>query len=615
MAFQPVDNPHARLKTHYLRINLLNIAIIVLSLLLVCRLLYLQITQFNRYETLSLKNQMSIIPIAPPRGIIVDANGVVLAENIPVYVLEIIPEHVKNIPDTLKRLRQLIPSISEEDIHNFNRARYQNRSFIPIPLKLKLTEEEVAIFASYQYQFTGVSIKAQLMRYYPYGELTAHVLGYVGRINVQELQQVDPSNYRATNFIGKTGLERFYEDRLHGQVGYQQVETDVSGRTLRTIHKINPQSGEKLYLTLDIRLQKAAYEAMKNKRGAVVVLNPRNGNVLALVSSPSYEPNHFVNGIDAIHYKALATAIDKPLYNRAVRGAYPPASTLKPFIALTGLENGVADLNFKIQDPGWFKLPNSTHAYRDWKKTGHGVINMVRAITVSCDTYFYQLGHRLGINAIEDMLIQFGFGQLTHIDLIEEAPGLLPNPRWKRSAKGVSWYPGDTLITSIGQGFMLASPLQLANATAALGQHGRRFRPHLLDKIGKNDNERPQKYQPLEEYPIRLKEENYWTIISQAMHSVTTSDEGTGYRFGRNPPYPVAAKTGTAQVFGGKQYENKKQENMSEFLRDHSLFIAFSPVEDPEITLAVMVENDSAASIVARQVLDAYYRLKRGELS
>lgn len=612
---QCVKNERSESRLHQFRLNILVAMVICFSFLLVSRLAYLQISQYKRYETMSLKNQMSIIPIGPPRGIIVDSQGVVLAENIPVYVLEIIPERVKNLTNTLSKLQILLPSITDDDIDAFKHSRSQNRSYVPIPLKVKLTQEDVATFASNQYQFTGVAIKARLMRFYPLGEVTAHLLGYVGRINIPELQQVNATNYRATNFIGKAGIEKFYEDLLHGQVGYQQVETDASGRTLRVLNKKNPASGEKLYLTIDSRLQQAAYLAMKDKRGAVVAINTKNGDILAMVSSPSYDPNVFVNGINSKNYQKLSTSKDRPLYNRAVRGLYPPASTIKPFVALAGLENGVVDTSYKVYDPGWFKLPNSSHAYRDWKKTGHGPINISRAITVSCDTYFYQLGHRLGITAIEKMLRQFGFGQMTNIDLLEEAPGIVPNATWKRDKRKAPWYPGDTLITSIGQGFMLASPLQLANATAALSQKGKRFQPHLLKKSVQNDKNETHEYQAIEEPPVTLKENNYWTIVAEAMHSVITNNEGTGYRFGRTAPYSVAAKTGTAQVFGGKHYEKKRQEDMPEFLRDHSLFIAFAPVDNPEIAIAVMVENDVLASNVARKVLDAYFQLKSGEPS
>lgn len=598
------------------RLSFLLLLVLTFSILLVLRLAYLQISQFKRYETLSLKNQMSIIPIAPPRGIILDRKGVILADNVPVYVLEVIPERIKNLNQTIEELQTLLPSINEDDVQNFNKMRKQNRSFISIPLKLKLTQEEVAIFASNQYRFSGVSIKARLMRHYPLGEVTAHVLGYVGRINIQELKEVDPTNYRATNFIGKAGIEKHYEDRLHGQVGYQQVETDVSGRVARTLNKKNPLSGEKLYLTLDSRLQQVAFDALKDKRGAVVAINPKRGDILAMVSMPSFDSNLFVNGISNKDYQALSSARDRPLYNRAVRGLYPPASTIKPFMGIAGLEKGAVDANYSIYDPGLFRLPNVKRPYRDWKKGGHGMINLKRAITVSCDTYFYNLGQKIGIAAIEDVLSQFGFGQLTHVDLHEEAQGLIPNKRWKLHTKNQAWYPGDTIITSIGQGFMLASPLQIANATASLSQKGKRFRPHFLYKSVQNDKNETHLYKPLEEYPMKLKDENYWSIVSEGMQAVVTSNEGTGYRFGRNPPYPVAAKTGTAQVFGGKHYEKARKiryEDIPEYLRDNSLIIAYAPVENPEIAIAVIVENDFAASNVARKVLDAYFELKKSD--
>ncbi|MDP3268794.1 MAG: penicillin-binding protein 2 [Legionella sp.] len=598
------DSQHQRL-----RLNFLIAFIIILSLILVLRLAFLQISEFKRYQTLSLKNQMSIIPIAPPRGVILDRNGVLLAENIPVYVLEIIPEHVKDLKQTLAKLQELLPSITDDDIKHFKRAKLQNRSYVPIPIKLKLSQEDVATFASNQYHFPGVSIKARSMRHYPLGEITAHVLGYVSRINIDELKKVNATNYRATNFIGKAGVEKYYEDVLHGTVGYQMVETDVSGRTLRVVNKVNPHSGAKLYLSIDSRLQQAAYEALKDKRGAVVLINSHNGEVLAMVSSPTFDPNIFVGGVSTKDYKVLSNALQRPLFNRAVRGVYPPASTIKPFVGLAGLDKGFITTATEIYDFGKYKLPTASHIYRDWKKTGHGVINFKRAITVSCDIFFYQLGSKMGIANIEDMLVKFGLGQLTHVDLHEEANGIVPSARWKRQAKGVSWYPGDTVISSIGQGFMLATPLQMANATASLSQHGQRFRPHLLTKTVNSDTDQVTYYEPVEEYPIHLKDESNWDIVAEAMNSVLTSNEGTGYRFGRNPPYPVAGKTGTAQVYSGRQYEKSKYEDIPEALRDNSLFIAFTPVKNPDIAIAVVVENDVIASTVARKVLDAYYEL------
>ena len=600
-------------ETLRLRLVFLALMVIVLSLGLLLRLYYLQVYQFSHYNTLSLKNQMSILPIAPPRGIIVDRHGVILAQNMPVYVLEVTPERVPNMQKMIIALQKLLPSVTDDDINEFKRANRSNRSYNAIPIKLKLTEEEVATFASQQYRFPGVNIKARLMRYYPLGELTAHVLGYVGRINIEELKRVDSSNYHGTNFIGKTGIEKYYEDRLHGEVGYQQVETDVSGRTVRVVNTIPPISGEKLILTLDIALQKKAYEALDNKRGAVVAINPQNGEVLVLASAPGFDPNLFVNGISTKNYSALSNASTRPLYNRAVRGLYPPASTVKPYVALAGLENDVVDIHYAIHDPGWFRLPNVKHVYHDWKKYGHGVVNIQRAIMMSCDTYFFQLGHRMGITHLSDMYRRFGFGQLTQIDLTEEAAGILPDTQWKQKQKGVPWYPGDTLITSIGQGFMLATPLQLANAVSAMAQKGERFRPHLLNQSIPSNQESPHPYSIIREKSVELKQDAHWDIVREAMHSVITSNEGTGYRFGRNAPYSVAAKTGTAQVFTGRQYVDTRYENIPEHLRDHSLFIAFAPVESPEIAIAVMVENDVAAASVARQVMDAYFDMKKNE--
>jgi penicillin-binding protein 2 len=582
--------------------------LIILSLLLILRMAYLQFSQFRRYATLSLKNQMSILPIPPSRGTIYDKNGVVLAENVPIFILEIIPERVKNLPSTLIKLQELIPSISNDDIDKFYLTKKQNHAYDPVPLKIKLTQEEVAIFSNDQYKFPGVSIKALSIRYYPLGETTAHVLGYVGRINTSDLNNVNSQNYRATNFIGKSGIEKFYENRLHGAVGYQQVETNVNGRTLRVLNKQSPISGAKLYLTIDARLQKAAHNALINKRGAAVLMDINDGDILSMTSSPSFDPNLFVNGISNADYKILSNEMDRPLYNRAVRGLYPPASTIKPFVAIAGLDKNFIDANSRIYDPGWYKLPNVKRAYRCWRHAGHGITNVKKAIMVSCDTFFYQLSNKMGITVMEEMLSQFGFGQLANIDLHEEAAGLIPSPYWKRQRKGVSWYPGDTLITGIGQGFMLASPLQMANATVAIGLHGRRFRPHLLASSVYQNN-RKIKYKSIEEYPIKLNNEANWSIITDAMHMVISRNEGTGRRFGRKAPYTVAAKTGTAQVFSLSQDTKKSYTNLPVKLRDHSLFIAFAPVENPKVALAVLVENDEDAPLVARRILDNYFEL------
>lgn len=579
--------------------------------ILLIRLAYLQLSQHGRYQMLSLKNQLNMIPITPPRGIITDRNGIVLADNNPVYSLEIIPERVKNLQDTLQRLKKLLPSITDEDIETFNRSRLANRSFLPTPFKLKLNEIEVARFAVNQFKFPGVSIKARLMRFYPFGNATAHVVGFVGRINSKELMSVDYRNYRATNFIGKTGVEKFYEPLLHGRIGYRQVETDVNGRILKTTDEQPPTSGDKLTLTLNIDIQLAAHNAMFNKRGAVVVIDTHNGDILALTSTPSFDSNLFVNGISQASYQKLLKDPDKPLFNRSLRGLYPPASTIKPFIALAGLENGLITPKTRIFDKGWYQISGASHIYRDWRKYGHGMVDLAKAIRVSCDTYFYQLGDRLGIGGIEAMLTQFGFGQLTHIDLPNELNGILPTARWKRETKLKPWYGGDTIITSIGQGFMLSTPLQLANATAALGAKGKHYRPHVLKSVTNASQRIALDVRPFEEYPVDVSDHNNWAYISEAMSKVVTSPDGTGFRFGKNTPYTVAAKTGTAQVHSAKKYEHKKLNEIPERLRDHSLFIAFVPAHKPEIAVAVVLENDYIAPNIARKVIDAYYESKK----
>lgn len=602
------SRPRSSYVIQHQRITVLIALVCMLSLVLIFRLLDLQLFEYNKFKTLSLKNQMSVTPTLPPRGIIVDRNGVVLADNMPVYVLEIIPELVKNLDVTLARLKQLIPSITDEDLKLFHRLKQQNRKFVATPLKMKLTQEEIATFAVNQYNFPGVRIKAESLRYYPAGEEMAHLLGYVGRINLEELKSLNPKTYQGAQFLGKTGIERYYESRLHGANGYEQVETDVSGRIVRVINKLPPTSGETLKLTLDTRLQHIAYEALGENYGAVVLIETATGAILAMANRPSFDPNHFVGGISPKEYQQLSNAPERPLFNRAVRGLYPPASTIKPYIALTGLNVGVIDEHTAIYDPGWYKLPNVSHVYHDWNKRGHGMVNLIRAVTVSCDPYFYNLGHLLGITPIHSMLTEFGFGALTQVDLLEESAGIVPDASWKKRTKGVSWYPGDSLITAIGQGFMLASPLQMAVAAATLAEKGHRYQPHLLYSFSTNHlNE--VAFQPIQKKVITLRDPENWELIHEAMHNVTTSPEGTGYRFGRNPPYPVAAKTGTAQVFGGKEYARRLHQVLPKHLRDNSLFIAFSPVDEPRVAIAVIVEHDVLASMVARQVLDAYYKL------
>lgn len=586
---------------------------IILSFILVLRLAFLQCYQYHRYATLSLKNQMSIIPIPPARGIIYDRNGEILAENRPVFVLELTVEHVPNLQNTLQRLQQLIPSIREEDLLRFEKERKQHRKDLPTILKTNLNREEVAKFFSHQHQFPGVNLKAKPMRYYPFKKQLSHLIGYVGRINEKELQEIDPVNYQGSNFIGKIGIEKFYENRLHGQVGYEQVETNVSGKIVRTLNRQAPNSGEKIYLTLDARLQKVAYHALQGAEGSAVLINVEDGGILALVSRPSFNPNLFTNGISSQDFKELLFSEDRPLFHRAIRGLYPPASTVKPFVAIAGLNKGVVVPQYAIHDPGWFQIPGVKHRYRDWKRSGHGITNIQRAIMVSCDTYFYTLGAKLGIQSLAAMLKQFGFGHKTGIDLPEELSGLMPDPVWKKQQKKVSWYPGDTIITAIGQGFSLATPLQLAQAVNILSQKGKAYPPHLL-KQTIDDHGKVKNYSvPLRSY-LELDNPQYWTVVHQAMQAVIDNNEGTGARFGRNASYKVAGKTGTAQVFALSQNDhNQKTIVSNKKLKDHSWFIAFAPVQHPKVAIATMVEHDTTASMVARQVLDAYFQLYPNE--
>lgn len=603
---EALKNNYAERQLFNARLFFVVLMVSVLFLLLLGRLAQLQILEQQWYKTLSKKNQLNFIPIAPTRGVIYDRNGVLLAENIPVYNLEITPERVNNIDQTIQDLRKLLPSINDDDVEAFFRQSKQYRSFEGIPLKLKLSPQEVAIFEVNRFRFPGVSVKAGLMRNYPLGPSLAHVLGFVGRINQRELGSLDKSNYSATNFIGKVGIEKFYEPQLHGRVGYEQVEADASGRIIRSIQKQEPIPGQKLYLSIDSHLVVAAEKALENLRGAVVAIDPNNGEILAMVSTPSYDPNLFVRGISQKDYNQLSQSKDQPLYNRAIRGQYPLASTIKPFLGLAALNENVVSSNYKIYDPGWYKLPNNNHLYRDWKKIGHGWINLERAIVVSCDTYFYHLANLMGMKKIVNILNRFGFGSETDIDMGEELSGLIPTPAWKKAYKGQSWYTGDTLISGIGQGYMLTTPLQLAQATAILSMHGKAFTPHLL--LRSMDAKGPIKItKPEVSAKVVLGNEEIWYKVIKAMRLVIESKEGTGFRFGRHPPYSVAAKTGTAQVFSAKQHEHLDDKNLPVYLRDHSLFIAFAPVEKPKIAIAVITENSNQSTVIARKVMDAYF--------
>lgn len=576
--------------------------------LLILQMMKLQITGHDHYATLSQDNRVKLVPLPPVRGLIYDSNGVILAQNQPTYSLEVTPEQVTDMDTTLTELSRLI-DINEEQLTRFTRLKSQKRRFESIPLKINLTPEEVAIIAVNRHRFPGVDIEAKLLRHYPLADQTAHVLGYVGRINEQELQIIDNSNYAGTTHIGKNGVEKSYENNLHGKVGMQRVEVNATGRTIRVLEKHQPVSGDNLHLHLDTALQKIAMDAFGEEIGAAVAINPKSGGVLVLASKPGFNPNLFVEGISTSDYQALQSSPDKPLFNRTIRGQYPPGSTLKPFVALAGLETGFATFDDKTFCPGFYSLPNHSHRYRDWKKTGHGWVDMNDSIVQSCDVYYYQLAHDMGVTNMQDYLSHFGFGSRTGIDLGAELPGLLPSREWKRRRHDKPWYPGETLIMGIGQGYFLSTPLQLAAATAAFANGGVFKAPRIVSHIEHvNMADSTEDIGTIEKEIPKKSPEN-WKNIDLAMTNVVENIRGTAKRI-RSPYYRIAGKTGTAQVFTVKQDEEYDEEKVSKKNRDHALFVAYAPVEDPQIAVAVIVENGghggSVAAPIAKKIMDAY---------
>ena len=590
---------------------------IVLMLVLVARLVNLQVIEHDTYTVLSDQNRVHIAAVAPTRGLIFDRNGVLLAQNLPSYSLQIVPEQVDDVDATIEELRQLI-AITEDDEERFRKRYKVSRRFKPLTLRTRLSDEEVARFAVNRHRFPGVDIAARLYRHYPQGSLAVHALGYVGRINERELQDIDASNYEGTDFIGKTGVEKFYEDILHGDVGVQRVETNAQGRTLRVLEQTPPVPGLNLHLTLDADLQRVAEQALGEERGAVVAIDPRDGSVLVMASMPGFDPNLFVGGIDSKTYRALSDSPDQPLFNRVLRGRYPPGSTLKPFIGLAGLEYGVVDPNASIYCPGWYMLDGDDHKYRDWKKGGHGPVDLKRSLVESCDVYYYDLALTLGIDRLSAFLEPFGLNDLTGIDISGELAGLVPSRAWKRRTRREPWYPGETLITGIGQGFNLVTPLALASATATLATHGRHLRPRIVAATEDPDTGEVVDFPVIPNIAVPVEDDANWDYIVKAMSEVVHSHRGTARRIGKNAPYKIAGKTGTAQVFGIKQDEEYVAEEIQKRLRDHALFIAFAPAEDPRIAVAVIVENGGSggavAAPIARKVMDAWL-LDKGQLN
>ncbi len=610
---------HHTLKDHFRETRLFTSRAILalvftigLFLILLGRLVNLQIIEHDNYTVLSDKNRIHIRAVPPTRGLIYDRNGVLLAENLPSYHLEIIAEQVENIDQTLAALSQII-TFSDDDITRFKRRQKSTQRYKPVPLRSRLSDEEVARFAVNRHRFPGVDTVAHLYRHYPLGKLGVHALGYVGRISEQEMQKIDITNYEGSYFIGKTGIEKFYEDLLHGEVGMEQVETNAQGRTLRVLERTPPVPGLNLHLSLDIELQRIAEDALGENNGAVVAIDPADGSVLALVSTPTFDPNLFVEGIDTKTYQGLMTSHDQPLFNRAIRGRYPPGSTIKPFVGLAGLEYDLIEPDVSTYCQGWYMLDGDDRKYRDWKKKGHGHTDLTQAIVESCDVYFYDLALTLGIDRLSQFLEPFGFSDVTGIDISGELAGLVPSRHWKRRAKGEIWYPGETLITGIGQGFFLATPLQLATATAALSHQGQQLRPRMVTASEDPVSNEQIGFPSVPNITVPVVDPANWDYIIRAMTKVVHSPRGTARGISRGAHFKIAGKTGTAQVFGIKQDEEYVVEDVRKKLRDHALFVGFAPVDNPRIAIAVIVENGGSggavAAPIARKLMDHHLKL------
>lgn len=588
------------------RLTVVGVIVLALILALFLRLVYLQVFAHRHFETLSQANRVKPIPIQPPRGLVLDRNGVVLAQNYPVYTLEIIPEQVDDMNSLLEELKQVV-SLNEADLKNFRKQLRERPRFENILLRSNLTEEEAARLAVRRTYFSGVELEARLQRHYPLAGLGVHFLGYVGRINEQEVERIDKAAYRGMQHIGKLGVEISYEKTLLGQVGFEKVETNAHGRSLRILERIAPVAGRNLQLSIDARLQALAEQELGRRRGAVVAMEPATGAILALASTPTYDPNPFVNGIDPESYNALLNDPDKPLINRVLNGQYAPGSTIKAYLGLAALEREDFGTGKIIPCHGWFTLPGSSHQFRDWKKTGHGPMNLRDAVVQSCDVYFYRLAVAMEVDAMKKYLQPFGFGARTGVDLLGESEGLLPSVAWKR-ARGQPWYPGETVITGIGQGSVLVTPLQLATATAAMANHGVRMKPRLVRATVDAATRAARETVPETAGQIPLKKKEHLDIQIQNLVDVVHTTKGTAYRIGYNAPYKIAGKTGTAQVKGIPQGQSYSEKHTPERFRDHALFVSFAPAEDPKVAVAVIVENgghgSSVAAPIARKVMD-----------
>lgn len=588
--------------------------IVALMGVLVTNLYNIQVNQYQDYKTRSNDNRIKVVPIAPNRGLIYDRNGVLLAENRPVFDLEITPEKVKNMDATIAQLQTLF-EITPEQIERFHRERKRTRRFKSVPILNQLTEKQVAVFSVNQYRFPGVEVSGTLKRYYPYGEILTHVIGYVSRINDRDMQRLSDegkeANYQATRDIGKLGIEKFYEDMLHGTAGYQEVEVNSRGRVIRTLKFVPPVPGKDIVLNIDIKLQTYVHQLLDGRRGSAIVLDPKDNGILAMVSSPSYDPNAFVHGISGKGYSDLLNDKNRPLVNRSTLGIYPPASTVKPFIAVSALQEGVVTPNTTRNDPGYWRIPNSdTRPFRDWLRWGHGRVNLVQSIEESVDTFFYQIAYDMGIDRLSNWMGMFGFGDYTGIDIFEESKANMPTRDWKMSRHKTPWYKGDTIPVGIGQGYWTATPMQLAKATSVLVNEGNVTAPHLLRATIENGEAFDSRvlsdyvtYPPIQNVPDR-----YWNLAKEGMRLVNHGKKGTARRSFTGMSYMTAGKSGTAQVFGLAEDQEYNADELAEHLRDHALFTGFAPFDDPKIIVTIVLENAGGGSSngapVARRIFD-----------
>ena len=616
MAIAPISDVSQHPVLGRSRLVVAVILIITLTVVLIERLYFLQIVEHVRYRALSIENRFNLLPVPPVRGMIYDRHGEVLAENHAVYELEVVPEQVRDMALLMTWATQSL-SLSERDRKKFEKRLHGRASFERILLKTGLSEEQAARFAVNQYRFPGVALRGRLRRSYPLADVTAHAVGYVGRIADKDLDAKERSRYRGVTHIGKLGVEAYYERNLLGRIGYEQVETNAHGRVVRTLARESAIGGNHLHLTLDSRLQKVVRNELAGYRGAAVVLEPHTGEILAIVSMPDYDPNLFAKGIDQVRYTALQQDPNKPLLNRALYGRYAPGSTLKPILALAGLEHTINPRR-RVKCSGSFALKEEDRVYRCWRKQGHGAVNLIEALEQSCDTYFYHLGLRLGISGISEALTTFGLGKQTGVDLSSEPDGLIPTADWKQRRYSTPWYPGDTLNASIGQGYVLSTPLQLAAATAALANRGRLVRPHLLR--GVEDPQTGEIQRPAEQVTeVQLGDASQYERVIEGMIAVMHGSHGTARQAGQRLSYRVAAKTGTSQLVSLPQAGEAAQD-LPEDLKDHALFIAFAPAERPRVALALIIENGGSggkvAAPIARRILDYYFveRLRRAGL-